>query len=397
MNDRITPDDPRLVALALGDIADPAERAALSAAVAADPALAAAVAEHRRMAGALKKAFAREPLPFANPAAVAARAVSGEPARRPARRASGGSLSVIGREKPDTLRWAPFAVAAGLAACVALVVVSRQPETGVSVATVPVEKRTPVAMNPVRPADATFSARALAGILPGLRDADGAFRPAGRAPLALSAAHAKDYAVALSRELASGRRLAAGTLRVDGLVNAFVTARPVAPGNRPVLVETALTDAPWDASRRLLRVTVRAQGTAGETVARNAVASVDFDAAGVKSWRVLGHEGKVAAIAGASLRAGETVTTLYEITPAAGDTVARVALRYSPVAGNGAETVAVPVKSADRRVLVATDADTRFAAALAAYALNLGDSPASALAAAAGDDADRKAFAALAR
>jgi len=392
MNPPLTPDDPRLVALALGEVRDPAEHAALEAAVAADPALAAALAEHRKLAGGLRAAFAREPLPFVNPEAVATRAMSGNPALRTARRGSG--LTVVPRSKSEPRRLA-FYTTVGLAAaaCLAFVLVTRSPEKPVTVA------ETPAPAVPVRPfaagASATFSAKVLAGRLPGLRGADNAFHAPGRGALALAAPYAREYASALGRELAAGRRPGSGTLRVDGLVNAFVAARPIAPGNRAVLVETALTDAPWNAAHRLLRVTVRAQGATGETVARNVAANIDFAASGVKSWRILGHDGKPAATTGIALHAGDTVTTLYEIEPAVGKELATVALRYSPASGTGLETVSSSVDTAARRALADTDSDTRFAAALAAYALDLGDNPAAGLAPAAGADSDRLAFASL--
>lgn len=390
----ITPDDPRLAALALGDIRDAAERAALESAVAADPALAAAVAEHRKIAAGLRTAFRREPLPFVNPETIASRAISEAPARRTARRSGGLGGSVERIERTGTKRFLFPALVGLAAACVALVIAGRPAETETITASAPARPGVPMHATVVTTNAAALSSRALAGMLPGLRESGAGFRPAGRASVALSAPHAREYLAAITREYAAGRRVDAGALRVDGLVNAFVSARPLAPSRRPVLVEAVLTDAPWNAEHRLLRVTVRAQGSADAVVARNAGATLDFDAAGVKRWRILGHEGRAPG-ATVALRGGDTVTTLYEIEPAAGDAVATVALRYSPVVGKASETVEVVVKAGDRRALAATDADTRFAAALAAFALNLGDRPAEALARAAGDDAERRSFAAI--
>jgi Ca-activated chloride channel family protein len=67
MNDpKIFSDDPRLTAYALGELADD-ERAQVAAAVAADPALQAAVEEIRATAGRLTAALAAEPLPESAP------------------------------------------------------------------------------------------------------------------------------------------------------------------------------------------------------------------------------------------------------------------------------------------------------------------------------------------
>ena len=174
----------------------------------------------------------------------------------------------------------------------------------------------------------------------------------GRTALALSAPNARAYAAAFSRELAAGRRPVASHIRLDGLVNAFVGARPVAPGASPVLVETALTAPPWNPAHRLLRVTVRAQGPAGGLVARNAAASVDFAAAGVKSWRLLGHAGATPAPEAVALHSGDTVTTLYEIDPVAGASpgaaFATVSVRYAAVGGIERAT---PERPARRRRL----------------------------------------------
>lgn len=401
---RIAPDDPRLTALALGEIHDPAERAALEAQIAADPALSETLRARRRFANDLRGALSREPVPFVNPAGIAARAM-GEttpPRRRTA--VLGGSLggprcTPADERRSRLLTFGGFAAAA--AACVALALLSRPAPTKETSPLV-ADKR-PAETGPALPAILTASGgdlATLAGRMPGLPGAGAGFHPAGRAPLALSAPGARAYAAAFSRELAAGRKPAAGRTRLDGLVNAFIAARPMPAGARPVHIETALTDTPWNPDHRLLRVTVRAHGAPGEIVARNASASVDFDPAGVKSWRILGHSGLFSAPDYVALRGGETVTTLYEIEPAAGAPEARLAtvsVRYARSDRTGADTASDELNASHRRPLSATDADTRFAASLAAYALNLGDNPAAGLALAAGDDPDRREFAARAR
>jgi hypothetical protein len=398
----LTPDDPRLLALALGEIIDPAERASLEALVAGSPDLRAAYEAHRNLAGDLRAAFATEPVPFVNPATIVAKATGEAAPSRPERRRTsglGGSLVGTRSSKSDTNRWIAFGgVAAAAAACVAIFLSVRSPQGATSAV---------AGNNPVAPTGLTFrvpSSRpdfsTLALAMPGLSGAGNDFRPAGRAPLALSAPNARAYAAAFTRELADGRRPADTRIRLDGLVNAFIAARPIAPGAKPVLLETALTDAPWNPAHRILRVTVRAQGAPGEVVAMNAAAAVDFDAVSVKSWRVLGHKGTVAAPTTVALRGGETVTTLYEIEPTAASGSAplvNIAVRYARADKSGADVAMATLTEENRKALADTDSDTRFAAGLAAYAMNLGENPVSGLALAAGDDAERRAFAALAR
>lgn len=75
----LTPDDPRLTAFALGELDDPAERAAIAAAVAADPVLQAAVDDIRRVASELETCFAAEPEPLSAPDDVAPADASSPP------------------------------------------------------------------------------------------------------------------------------------------------------------------------------------------------------------------------------------------------------------------------------------------------------------------------------
>ncbi len=401
----LSPDDPRLTALALGEIHDPAERAALEAQVAADPALRAALDGQRAFAGELRGAMSCEPLPFVNPAAIAAKAMGEAPSARRRSSGLGGSLggprcTEADERKSRLITFGGLATAA--AACLALVLLSR-PDAREGATQLVAHSKPSAAEAPTVPMVFSPSRTDLASLarsMPGLPVSGAAFRPAGRAPLALAAPHARAYAAAFSRELAAGRRPVDSRIRLDGLVNAFIAARPMAPGSRPVQIETALTDAPWNPEHRLLRVTVRAHGTPGEIVAKNAAAEVDFDAAGVKSWRVLGHTGALAAPTHVALRGGETITTLYEIEPADASADARLAsvtVRYARADRSGADTATAELSASRRQSLADTDADTRFAAGLAAYALNLGDNPVSGLALAAGDDPERREFAARAR
>lgn len=398
--------DPRLLAYALGEVADPAELARLEVAVAADPTLRDAVEQHRLISADLGTMFAREPLPYVNTDAIVARALGDEATTTPSsRRRSGGLGGSTGRIELSTTRRAPilFGFGAAAAACVAAFFFLR-PAPG-SLTDGPVTQLASEPKSDESSGDVHFSPtnapRTLASlaaglpVLPGV--GSGVFNSASHGPVSLRAGAASAYTEAFVRDVTRGRRPPPEFTRLDGLVNTFVAGRSVFPGTRPVKVEAALTDAPWDSARRVLRVTVYAKGVAGEVAARRAGAEIRFDPAAVKSWRVLGYRDGSTASTTASLRAGTAVTTLYEIEPVAGSTnadiVADVAVRYSRVDRNEREVESVTVFASDRKALADTDSDTRFAAGLAAYAMNLGADPAAGLVAAAGEDATRLAFA----
>jgi Ca-activated chloride channel family protein len=109
---KITPDDPRLTAYALGEL-EPGERAAIEAALKDDPVALAAVAQIRALSGELAAALAQEPLPLV----VAPRNKTDAP---PAREAY----------PPRKFIRFPYFIIAGLAAaCFALMFVHQQRQT----------------------------------------------------------------------------------------------------------------------------------------------------------------------------------------------------------------------------------------------------------------------------
>lgn len=112
---KITPDDPRLTAYALGEL-EPAEHAAIEAAIKDDPAAQAAVAQIRALSGDLTAALAKEPLPVA-PALI--KKTKTPPARE--------------AYEPRKFARFPFYLIGGLAAaaCFAFILVQQQPQGGV--------------------------------------------------------------------------------------------------------------------------------------------------------------------------------------------------------------------------------------------------------------------------
>jgi len=108
---KITADDPRLTAYALGEL-DPAEHDAIEAAIKDDPAAQAAVAQIRALGNDLSAALAKEPLPVA---AAPAKLTKVPPARE--------------AYQPRKLVRFPYFIAAGLAAaCFAVLFVYQQRE-----------------------------------------------------------------------------------------------------------------------------------------------------------------------------------------------------------------------------------------------------------------------------
>lgn len=348
----------------------------------------------RALAEALRAAYRREPMPFVNPALIAQRA-TGEASDAPARRRASGRLSgALSGRRSDGGAWTPFAVAA--AACVALAMVAfyHRPAERVSVARATEESPAP---GTIQLATRGATVASLASTMPGLSDAGAAFRPAGRAAVALAAPNAKAYADLVRREYAAGRPVAPSRLRLDALVNAYVAGcAHSAPSDRPVQLEAAVVRAPWDDARRVLRVTVRGYGRAGETVATRLAASVNFDAGAVRGWRILGHEGAAGFRSAPAIAGGDAVTTLYEIEPVAnvapGALLASVTLGYTASGRQGRVETPVPVAAVTD--FARGDADTRFAVALAAYAQNRMADAGAVLSACAGEHAERRDFAA---
>jgi len=106
---KITPDDPRLTAYALGEL-EPEEHAAIEAAIKDDPAVQAAVAQIRALGNDLSAALAKEPLPVVP-------APDKKPVSPPAREAY----------QPRKFIRFPYYILGGLAAaCLAVIIVSQQ-------------------------------------------------------------------------------------------------------------------------------------------------------------------------------------------------------------------------------------------------------------------------------
>jgi secreted protein with Ig-like and vWFA domain/anti-sigma factor RsiW len=166
--EKVTPDDPRLTAFALGELS-PGEHTALAAAIAADPALAAEVETIRALAADMQATLAAEPAPAVTPSgetnlagAAAAVAADATPKARAA--------IVAGKEwrKPDAattraakgklLRFPAFYwLATAAAACFALVVFVKNPSSPTVTPPHPVPARESTAATLPSPAAATVA------------------------------------------------------------------------------------------------------------------------------------------------------------------------------------------------------------------------------------------------
>jgi Ca-activated chloride channel family protein len=200
---------------------------------------------------------------------------------------------------------------------------------------------------------------------------------------------------------------------------AFLTVLGFGMGNLKDATLEALADkgngnyAYIDSFAEARKVLVEEVGGTLVTVARDVKVQVELNPAAVASYRLLGYENRVLepnqfdddrADAG-EMGAGQTVTALYEIAPAAhpAKNLAWVRVRYKAPAAEESRLLTSPVRDEGRGLALASP-DFRFAAGVAAFGLVLRDSPykgeaslalARTLAEPAADDEHRREFLAL--
>jgi anti-sigma factor RsiW len=390
---RLSPDDPRLTAYALGEL-DPAEAAAVAAAVRADPALEAEVEAIRRCGADLTAALATEPLPIAVPMTP--------PRPRP---------------RLPARRWNPFPqlyyVAGGLAAAGVAVLVALNRDEILERERQRTENRRELAARAVAPATSIVAID--------LAPAAATATTAGEAALTFAAAGTVTSAEALvlapefgaaaftavRDHLAAGRLPPRDAVRPAEFINAFRYRRPPPPpaDGSPVAAALELGDAPWAPDRRLVRIGLQgrdallaearegvvaglARSRAG--VARDVRIQVEFNPARVAGYRLVGRERDASArtapieelATAPELAAGQAFTALYEIVPAAPSVVdARagelLTVRLQFVAPAGGPPRTLEFSLAGREVGSAPDpsADFQLAAAAAEFAQVLRQGP----------------------
>ncbi|MDR2862477.1 MAG: DUF3520 domain-containing protein [Puniceicoccales bacterium] len=413
------PDDPRLTALALGEITDPAEARALREAIGADPASQREFDAIRALATALQTEFRAEAQP-ARPAASNslpfADAQKARPARRradtapeePAHRRRHGSARSSGfgprltprASLPEKIIRFTILGGLGIGAAATLIFSSRLADTAVNkteettVATAPeywvkLRPKKPAAILPEghpipAPAAGALPVSKENGLaelvatlpvrIPGSRE--NIFMPArGRAASLCLTSAGKNYARRLQSSLIKGTLPPRRLMRIDGLVNAFLSDTRSATEHGVQLVAEAVP-APWASGHWLVRATVRAGEIGGSIVGTGAHATVAFSPEQVDSWRMLGCEdgdtnAATLEVPGV-MRGGESLTTLFELVPAAdareGEAIGMVRITYRTPEGQVMTLLKKVAWPAPGGLETALE-DTRFAAAVASFGL----------------------------
>ncbi len=357
---KINLDDPNLTAFALGELSGEAA-AAIERAV-ADSADARAYVEETRVLAGLLRADFRADLRETKPRSIM-------PLAQP-------------RSFWSDSRWLSTSVAALLAvvALLAAVLLSDRANNPRNLAAKKTGADLEVEMQfePHGSAAAPSAGTAASGRGAGVFQAAAA-HPISSLPLrAGSASYAKARAA-----IEAGVLPARDDVQVEELVNFFRYDYPPPQGDESFSIKLEIAACPWAPEHQLVRIGLRGRSLPGNenaVIARDVRAEVEFVPTRVQAWRLIGYEQQSAAGGddGAEIKAGHTVTALYEVVPqllGPGERAAdseeapvllSVAFHYvEPASGrNGA------MRAAGRAVAVASD-DQKFAAAVAEFGLIL--------------------------
>jgi anti-sigma factor RsiW len=426
--EKISPDDPLLTAYALGEM-DAAARAAFERRLAADAAARAWVEEIRATQALLGAALAEEPAPVParaidlSAAATVAARKGAEPARASVLRFPQAYFAAAGLAAAcfgvyfvvHEVRIAQEAQSqAGLVQHVA----STEAASAPLPAPVPPEADAAARLAPSAAARAEQRARAAFQLVAHAPvQADRFFSTVEAASSTFPLRVGRESLRAVREQLRRGARPGRATVQVAEMINAFNYAWPEPAAGEALVILLEETAAPWAPGHRLVRVGVKGAGPAGSVAAREARVRVDFNPARVRAWRLIGFERDEAAVgvqglgAGELLRAGDTVTALYEIlppevAPAEDRTLLTLSLDYA--AAEAAERRVVTRRlETDGAGFARASADLKFIAAVAAFGLHLRESAqqpqvaledmASWAAAGAGSDAMRREWVELMR
>lgn len=389
--EKISPDDPRLTAYALGEM-EAAERAEFELRLQQDAEARAAVDAIRATVVSLGEALAAEAVPQAG--AAPGEGTATVPSQ-PDAYARGGSR---------LLRFPSlYFVTAGLAAAgFAIVFVMNEGESAARadrgmvaakrrVAAQEAQREESPAMAAPPPVTAMRAAApppaaALANSIPLMaEEASVPDQFVATAETALST-----FPLRVEREsfdelraaLRERRRPARESVQVAAMVNAFQYAWPATEAGAAFATLFEETSAPWAPEHRLVRVGLRGAGEG--VVARDARVAVSFNPERVRAWRLIGFERAdalgVRSQRGDTLRAGDAVTALYEIVPAEvaaavqGRTLLTLTLAYRDGA-TGAGRLLERTLEARTGSFAGASPDMKFAVGVAAFGLKLRDSP----------------------
>lgn len=359
MNERISEDDPRLTAYALGEL-ERGELAAFERLLDGDARARAKVDEIRATAALLEGALESE--------AVAVAATH--------RRA---------RQRGPIIRFPQFYyIVSGLAAaCFAVMfMIDEAKEARLR----ELQPTSPVVVHQPPPVDSTGIPDGAIAILPArnaeLTDRFVTTRESSTSafPLLISGDSYARVRAALQR----GEKPRREQVRVAEMINAFNYAWPAPSPGHPFSTVLEAAPAPWAPQNRVVRVGLKGHGDAGALLARDARVEVDFNSERVKAWRLIGFErngeaGVRGLSTGENLRGDAVVTALYEVVPVdgivAGDpAMLTLSLHYSDPASGAERTLAGRLDRSAPRFEDASQ-DLRFIASIAAFGFLLKDAP----------------------
>lgn len=378
--EKISPDDPRLTAYALGEL-EPAERAEFELRLQHDPAARALVDEIAGTARSIGEALAQEPLPETSAPDLSA---GRNPVGKPVRRSGLGKLL----EFP----YLYYTISGTAAACFAVAFVLWQEAYNARSQV----RITAVDLTGFKPA------APVAGEAPTGDFVTAKTNPVSRFPAVLGSATAFEE---LKDQIMGGRRPDAGSVRIEALVNyfAYQYGAPGA-GKGAFAAHLEVAESPWSPAHRLVRIGLKGRVLTADgalpVIARDLSVQVAFNPEVVQAYRLIGFEkqsdssGPVsgATTASAEIRSGHAVTALYEIVPsgqsvrneagtaspkpvvALSDDLLVVKLQYRLPEGGPALLADFPLRDGGGSFAQAS-ADFKFAASVAAFGMILRDSP----------------------
>ena len=368
---KIDPDDPKLTAYALDELAEP-ERSVVAAAIGEAPEAQAFVRQTQQLARMLRGDFQQE----LHDADVKPLNIMPLPEER--------------ASWPET-RWSSLALAVVLAVgtIVAALVVGPRTEPGTRAAGR--SNLPPLQMDFEVPPD-TLSTGATT--VDSSRPNENPFVPTASNrvstfPLRVGGGSYHQ----LQRQIESGIRPARDTVRIDELINHFKYDYPAPQEGEAFAIAIEASTCPWQTEHQLIRVGVKAKEQPPEgVIATDAAVEVRFDPARVAAYRLIGYERHTASgqnrnreqSAGREIPAGYTATALYQVvpverTPAASAespvyTLVDVRLSYRATTGSSRQAVVASFDGAGHDFEQASR-DFRFAAAVAQFGMILRDSP----------------------
>jgi Domain of unknown function (DUF3520)/von Willebrand factor len=356
-------DDPKLTAFALDELDEP-ERSTIARAVAESPEAQRFVDKTRNLASTLKNEFAAD---------LERETLAPVPA------------NLIGI-RDDPWFWSvarPLAIAAVLALAVVIagvVVFSSKHDRG-AIAQQPTSSASDVEGQIELPAEHTEFTQT--SNHPG----ENPFIDAKRDPVSTFPLNVETASYSTVRRLInSGSLPSKEAVQVEELVNYFPYDYVPPPEDKAIALYVDLASCPWEPSHRLVRIALKAASDR-TIIASEANIQVEFNSARVASYRLLGHERRGVSsdvtsdkIESAKIRAGQTVTTLYEVVPltenvrsTSSNEMLTVKLRFKKPNGNKSELVEQAVTDNGGKFANAPG-DLKFAAAVAEFGMILRDS-----------------------